>query len=42
MRDDVDARPMHEPKVSALNEHQHQRKCTGFKSFLEQQDLRKY
>ena len=41
-RADVDARPMHEPKVSALDEHQHQRKCTGFESFLEQQDLRMY
>ena len=35
-------RPMHEPKVSALDEHQHQRKCTGFESFLEHQDLRMY
>ena len=34
--------PMHEPKVSALDEHQHQRKCTGFESFLEHQDLRMY
>ena len=29
-------------KVSALDEHQHQYKCTGFESFLEQQDLRMY
>ena len=36
---DVHARPMHEPKVSALDENQHQRKCTGFESFLEQQDV---
>ena len=35
-------RPMHEPKVSALDEYQHQRKCTGFESFLEHQDLRMY
>ena len=39
---DVDARPMHEVKVSALDEHQHQHKYTGFESFLKQQDLRMY
>ena len=37
---DIDARPMHEPKVSGLDKHQHRRKCTGFESFFEQQDLR--
>ena len=36
---DVNARQMHELKVSALDEHQHQRKCTGFESFLEQEDF---
>ena len=41
-RADVDARPMHKLKVSALDEHQHQHKCTGFESFLEQQDLSMY
>ena len=39
MHADVDALPVHEPKESALDEHQHQRKCTGFESFLEQQDF---
>ena len=39
---DVDAYPLHKPKVSALDEHQHQGKCSGFESFLEQQDLRMY
>ena len=29
-------------KVSALDEHQQQRKCTGFESFLKQQELRIY
>ena len=42
MRAHADARPMHEPKVSALDKHQHQRKCIGFESFREQQDLRMY
>ena len=41
-RADVDARPMHEPKISTLDGHQHQRKCSGFESFLEQDDLRMY
>ena len=39
-RANVDAHPMHEPKVSALDEHLHQRECTGFESLLEQQDFR--
>ena len=34
---DVDARSMHQAKVSALVEHQHQHKCTGFESFLKHQ-----
>ena len=37
MRVAVDARPMHELNVSALDERQHQPKCTGFESFLEHQ-----
>ena len=41
-RADVDTRSMHELKVSVLDKHQHQHKCTGFGSFLEQQDLRMY
>ena len=39
---DVDARPMHEPKMSAFDEHQYQRQCFEFESFLAQQDLRMY
>ena len=39
MQANVDARPMHEPSVSALDEHhQNQHKCTGFVLFLKQQD----
>ena len=33
---DVNTRLMHEPNVSALDEHQHQRLCVGFESFVEQ------
>ena len=36
----VDTCPMHKPKVNAFDDHQHQRTCTGFESFLEQQNLK--
>ena len=39
MRTDADAHPMHKRTVSAMDEHQHQRKSTGFETFLEQQDF---
>ena len=42
MRTGVDARPVHKANVSVLDEHQLQRKCTGFELLLEQQDLRIY
>ena len=35
----IDACLMYEPNVRVLGEHQHQCKCTGFESFLEQQNL---
>ena len=38
MLPNVDAHSLHKLKVSGLDERQHQRKCTGFESFLEQQD----
>ena len=38
----VYVRPMHSPSIRALDEHQHQRACTGFELFLSQQDLHIY
>ena len=38
-RADVNARPMHERKVSALDEHQHQRKAMNLNRFSSNKTL---